>query len=235
MASAPKRTIVLPGDVVDVSKVPPGAEAYVYDYLGVRRASVIGIVDVKQDNTASFVPLKGFYMPKEGDIVIGLVISHGAANWFLDINSPYQGVLSINDFFGVRQGGQIPDDPFSYLRIGEFVKAKIAIFDRTRGPILTVQEKGLGKIVEGTVVTVKPVKIPRIIGKKGSMLEVLRQGTGCDFFIAANGRVHVVCPNEELQEIAVMAIEMIEEQSHVSGLTEKVKAFIEEERKVRGV
>ena len=235
MASAPKRAVVLPGDVVDVSKVPPGAEAYVYEHLGVRRASVIGIVDVRQDNTASFVPLKGFYMPKEGDIVIGLVISHGAANWFLDINSPYQGVLSINDFFGVRQGGQIPDDPFSYLRIGEFVKAKIAVFDRTRGPILTVQEKGLGKIVEGTVVTVKPVKIPRIIGKKGSMLEVLRQGTGCDFFIAANGRVHVVCPNEELQEIAVMAIEMIEEQSHVSGLTEKVKAFIEEERKVRGV
>ena len=235
MASAPKRAIVLPGDVVDVSKVPPGAEAYVYEYLGTRRASVIGIVDVKQDNTTSFVPLKGFYIPKEGDIVIGLVVSHGAANWFLDINSPYQGVLNINDFFGVKQGGQIPDDPFSYLRIGEFVKAKVAVFDRTRGPILTVQDKGLGKIVEGTVVTVKPVKIPRIIGKKGSMLEVLKQGTGCDFFIAANGRIHVVCPNEELQEIAVMAIEMIEKQSHVSGLTEKVKAFIEEERKVRGV
>jgi len=129
----------------------------------------------------------------------------------------------------------VPDDPFSYLKIGDYVKAKIVAFDRTRDPVLTVQDKGLGRVVEGTVVTVKPVKVPRIIGKKGSMLETLRSSTGCDFFVAVNGRVHITCPNELLQEIAIMAIRMIEEQSHLAGLTRRIKEFIEEERKVRGV
>ncbi|MGC9072220.1 MAG: exosome complex RNA-binding protein Rrp4 [Acidilobus sp.] len=227
-----KRYIVLPGEIIE--GLEEYQRIYAYEHGNVTRAAVAGIVDAGQEGV-NYVPLKGFYFPKVGDVVIGLVTSHGAANWFLDINSPYLGVLSVQDFFGVKQGGQVPDDLFSYLRIGDYVKVKIVAFDRTRDPLLTVQEKGLGRIVEGTVVTVKPVKVPRIIGRKGSMLEVLKSGTGCDFFVAVNGRVHITCPNEALQEIAIMAIEMIEEQSHVAGLTKRVKDFIEEERKVRGV
>ena len=227
-----KRYIVIPGEVIEGLEEYEGI--YAYEHGGKRRAAVVGIVDAGQQGV-SYIPLKGFYFPKAGDIVIGLVTSHGAANWFLDINSPYLGVLSIQDFFGARQGGQVPEDPFSYLRVGDYVKVKIVAFDRTRDPLLTVQEKGLGRIVEGTIVTVRPVKVPRIIGRKGSMLEVLKSSTGCDFFVAVNGRVHITCPNEVLQEIAIMAIEMIEEQSHVAGLTRRVKDFIEEERKVRGV
>ena len=229
---AQKRYIAVPGEVIEGLEGYEGI--YAYQHGGRSRAAVVGLVDVGQQGV-NYIPLKGFYFPRVGDVVIGLVTSHGAANWFLDINSPYPGVLSIQDFFGVRQGGQVPEDPFSYLRIGDYVKAKIVAFDRTRDPLLTVQEKGLGRIVEGTIVTVKPVKVPRIIGRKGSMLEVLKSSTGCDFFVAVNGRVHITCPNEVLQEIAIMAIEMIEEQSHVAGLTKRVKDFIEEERKVRGV
>ncbi|MGC9210224.1 MAG: exosome complex RNA-binding protein Rrp4 [Acidilobus sp.] len=229
---APRRRIVLPGEIIEGLEDYEGI--YAYQQGNMIRAAVVGLVDTGQEGV-NYVPLKGFYFPRVGDVVIGLVTSHGAANWFLDINSPYQAVLSVQDFFGVKQGGQVPDDPFSYLSIGDYVKAKIIAFDRTRDPVLTVQEKGLGRILEGTVVTVKPVKVPRIIGRKGSMLEVLKSSTGCDFFVAVNGRVHITCPNEVLQEIAIMAIEMIEEQSHVAGLTKKVKDFIEEERKVRGV
>ncbi len=227
-----KRILVLPGDKLDNVQQVPGI--YAFDFNGEKRASVIGIINVRPDGS-SFVPLKGFYFPKEGDVVIGLVTSHGAANWFLDINSPYQAVLSVQDFFGVKQGGQIPEDPFTYLKVGDYVKAKIVAFDRVRNPLLTVQDKGLGRIVDGTVVTVKPAKVPRIIGKKGSMLETLKSSSGCDLFVAVNGRVHVVCSNEVLQEIVVEAIKMIEEQSHTVGLTARVKQFIEEERKVRGV
>jgi len=228
----PRRYLVAPGEVIEGLNENKGI--YVFDYEGVKRATVLGLVEASQEEV-NYIPLKGFYFPKEGDIVIGLVTSHGAANWFLDINSPYTGVLSVQDFFGVKQGGRVPDDPFSYLKIGDYVKAKIVAFDRTRDPVLTVQDKGLGRVVEGTVVTVKPVKVPRIIGKKGSMLETLRSSTGCDFFVAVNGRVHITCPNELLQEIAIMAIRMIEEQSHLAGLTRRIKEFIEEERKVRGV
>ncbi len=232
MTSESKRYVVVPGEKVSVTKAPEGP--YIYEFQGEKRVSVVGLVDSKPEET-SFIPIKGFYVPREGDVIIGLVTSHGASNWFVDINSPYQAVLSIYDFFGVRQGGTLPDDPFNYLHVGDFIKARIVTFDRIRNPILTVQDKELGRIVNGTVITVKPAKVPRIIGRKGSMLETLRQGTGCDFFVAVNGRIHIVCANEALQEIAVMAIEMIESQSHTTGLTERVKRFIEEERKVRGV
>jgi exosome complex component RRP4 len=227
-----KKVLVLPGDKVEGIKQVQNI--YLFDYNGERRAAVVGLLNIK-DEGASFVPLKGFYFPNEGDIVIGLVTSHAAANWFLDINSPYQATLSIQDFFGVKQGGQVPDDPFTYLKIGDYVKARIVAFDRVRSPALTVQDKGLGRITEGTVVTVRPVKVPRIIGKKGSMIETIKSASGCDVFVAVNGRVHITCQNEVLQEIVAEAIKMIETQSHTTGLTARVKQFIEEERRVRGV
>jgi exosome complex component RRP4 len=228
---ASKKVLVLPGDKIEGLKQQ---SIYVFDYNGEKRAAVLGLVNFREEGT-DFVPLKGFYFPSEGDIVIGLVMSHAAANWFLDINSPYQAVLSVQDFFGVKQGGQVPEDPFTYLKIGDYVKAKIVAFDRVRSPMLTVQDKGLGRITEGTVVTVRPVKVPRIIGKKGSMIETIKKASGCDLFVAVNGRVHITCQNDVLEEIVAEAINIIEEQSHTSGLTNRIKEFIEEERKVRGI
>ncbi|MDP8003395.1 MAG: exosome complex RNA-binding protein Rrp4 [Caldisphaera sp.] len=228
------RKIVVPGERIEGVMSNP-QEFYVFDYRNEKRISIIGVLDIKQEGQASFSALNGIYMPKENDVVIGLVTSHGVANWFLDINSPYQAILNVQDFFGVKQGGQIPEDPFKYLQIGEFIKAKIAAFDRIRNPLLSVQDKGLGKIVDGIVVTIHPTRIPRVIGRKGSMIEILKSSTGCEFFVAVNGVIHIKCQNEELESISEMAIKIIEQQAHTTGLTEKIKKFIEEERKVRGV
>ncbi|MGC8573632.1 MAG: RNA-binding protein [Caldisphaera sp.] len=226
------RRVLVPGEKIEGVNI---SDFYVYDYKNEKRVSIIGVIDLKQEGQISYSPLNGVYLPKEGDIIIGLVTSHGVANWFLDINSPYQAILSVQDFFGSKQSNQLPEDPFKYLQIGEYVKAKIAAFDRIRNPLLTVQDKGLGKIVEGIVVSVHPTRIPRIIGKKGSMIEMLKSTTSCEFFVAVNGMIHIKCQNEQLENIASNAVKMIELQSHITGLTEKVKKFIEEERKVRGV
>lgn len=228
------RKVLVPGEKIEGGQLNV-QNFYVYDYKNEKRVTIIGVVDLKQEGQVSYSPLNGVYIPKEGDVVIGLVTSHGVANWFLDINSPYQAILNTQDFFGSKQGGQIPEDPFKYLQIGEYVKAKIAAFDRIRNPLLTVQDKGLGKIVDGIVVSVHPTRIPRVIGKKGSMIETLKTSTGCEFFVAVNGIIHIKCQNEELENIASNAVKMIETQAHISGLTEKVKKFIEEERKIRGV
>ena len=53
--------------------------------------------------------------------------------------------------------------------------AKIASYDRAHDPQLTVGEPGLGKITRGQILHVTPTKIPRIIGRKGSMISMIKQ------------------------------------------------------------
>ena len=227
-----QRRLVLPGD-----KLNPGIEArepYIYRASdGSVRAAVPGLVDVRGGKEV-FIPLEGVYIPKPGDIIIGLVSGVGVTNWFIDINSPYTAILNVQDFLG-RPFNPATDELSRYLSVGDYIKAKVAAFDRTRSPLLTVQGQGLGKITEGKIVEVSPARIPRVIGRKGSMLEVLTKETGCEIFAAVNGRIHVKCPNQDLEAIAVLAIKTIEREAYTSGLTARIRKLIEEEKLVRGV
>lgn len=224
------REVVVPGDVLDpgVGMKPP----YTMVIGGELRATVVGIVDSKGDKKR-FIPLQGVYMPREDDVVIGLVESVGVLNWFVDINSPYQAVLAAQDFLG-RQFNPGSDDLFRYLKPGEYIKAKVASFERLKNPVLTVKGEGLGKIVRGVVVEVSPAKIPRIVGRKGSMVSALEEKTGCSIFPAVNGRIHIECPDSRLESIAVLAVKTIEREAHTRGLTERVMKLIEEEKVFRG-
>ncbi len=229
--SSSYRRIVAPGDELD-PKVE-AKEPYVVEVGGRKIATVIGLLDYKGQKP-SYIPLEAVYIPKPGDVVIGLVTGIGVTNWFLDINSPYQAVLNIQDFLG-RPFNPATDDPGRLLRIGDYVKAKVLAFDRTRNPLLTVQEEGLGRITEGKVVTISPAKVPRVIGRKGSMLNMIQEETGCEVFVAVNGRVHVKCENEDLEDIVIVAVKMIEREAHKIGLTDRIRRLIREERVVRGV
>ncbi len=226
-----KRTIVVPGD-----KLPPETVVrdpnYVYEANGEKLAAVVGILEEKDKPT--FIPLQTIYVPKPGDVVIGLVNSVAIMNWYVDINSPYIAVLTAQDFLG-RPFNPQQDELSKYLQTGDYIKAKIVSFDRARNPLLTVRDEGLGKITSGKIVEIQPAKIPRVVGKKGSMLEILKSQTGCEIFAAVNGRIHIECNNPDMEPILVMAIKMIEEQAHTSGLTDRVKKYIEELKVVRGV
>ncbi|MCE4600699.1 MAG: exosome complex RNA-binding protein Rrp4 [Desulfurococcales archaeon] len=225
------RVIVVPGD-----KLPDEVEAkepYVVEVGGSKYATVMGILDL-HDDKANFIPLQSVYIPKPGDIVIGMVQSIGVMNWQVDINSPYVAVLNAQDFLG-RPFNPLSDDLTQYLNVGDYLKAKVVAFDRSRSPLLTVQDKGLGKIVDGKIVEIQAAKIPRVIGKKRSMLNMLQEETGCDVFVAVNGRIHVKCSDPDREAILVLAIKMIEREAHTTGLTARVQEYIQELKKVRGV
>ena len=64
------REIVVPGDILDETGMKPGENAYVAD--GKVRACITGVRNVFQ-NTVGVIPLKGCYMPKSGDTVIGVI------------------------------------------------------------------------------------------------------------------------------------------------------------------
>jgi len=225
------RIIVAPGDTLpdEVEEKPP----YVVSVDGKKIATVVGLLDYR-DGKPVFIPLQTIYIPKAGDIVIGMISSVGVMHWMVDINSPYNAVLTAQDFLR-RPYNPMTDELTRYLRVGDYIKAKVVAFDRTRNPLLTIQEQGLGKITEGKVIEIQPAKVPRVIGKKRSMINMLQRELDCEIFVAVNGRIHIKCPDSEAESILVLAIKMIEREAHKTGLTERIQKYIRELKQVKGV
>lgn len=221
--------VVVPGERLDQRVEAKRGE--VVEVEGQKVAAVMGML-AQRDNKQVLIPLNKVYIPEVDHVVIGLVESVGVASWFLDINSPYEAILPAQDFLR-RPYNPSADDLLRYLKPGDYVKAKVAQFDKLRNPILSVQGEGLGRIVSGSIIDVPPAKIPRIIGKKRSMLTIIEERTGCSLFAASNGRVHIECQSPEMEAIAIAAVRMVEREAHVSGLTEKVATFIDEMKGVK--
>ncbi|MHC1563798.1 MAG: exosome complex RNA-binding protein Rrp4 [Candidatus Hecatellaceae archaeon] len=221
-----RRQLVAPGDLLAEGEYLAGDNAYKDD--GRIYAQRLGLADVR-GKRVSVVALKGPYMPRVGDLVIGRIVDTTLGGWIVDINSPYTANLSVSDVIG---------KPFSpemvsltkILAIGDIIIAKISAFDRTRDPALTIKERGLGKVEGGVVIDLTPTKVPRLIGKKGSMINMIKQLTGCEVIAGQNGKVLIKGRNLKMVELAIHSVRMVEEQAHTSGLTDRIRKFIEEKK-----
>jgi exosome complex component RRP4 len=98
--------------------------------------------------------------------------------------------------------------------------------DRRRTSILSILGRGLGKLEEGFIIRITPSKIPRLIGKKGSMVNMILKETGCNIVIGQNGRVLIQGKTREQEEMAVSVIHKIENEAHIPGLTNRVQAYL---------
>ena len=114
--------------------------------------------------------------------------------------------------------------------------AKIVSYDRSHNPQLTVNDSGLGKITGGQLSKITPTKIPRLIGKKGSMISLIKRDADCEVIIGHNGLISIKGKNLENEKIVIKTINMIEKEAHTSGLTDRVAQFIKEEKeKIKNV
>ncbi|MEM2094695.1 MAG: exosome complex RNA-binding protein Rrp4, partial [Candidatus Bathyarchaeia archaeon] len=182
-----QRRLVLPGELLADGDYVAGKNAYkqgnrVY-------ASVVGLSNV-DGKTVSVVALKGCYVPAVGDLVIGEVVDIRLSGWIVDINSPYAAVLPASEAFG-KSFNSKKDEMTDFLDIGDIIVAKVAVFDRTRDAVLTIRGGGLGKVSEGHIVKITPTKVPRVIGRKGSMVSLLQRETGCNITVGQNGLILV--------------------------------------------
>ncbi|WFO76050.1 RNA-binding protein [Desulfurococcaceae archaeon MEX13E-LK6-19] len=225
------RQIVRPGDLLAEGEDVVAGE-YTYREDNKVYSMILGLAEV-DDGKVSVIPLEGTPLPKEGDTVIGLIVGVGITNWIVDIKGPYKAVLNANE--ALESFNPITDDLRKYLDVGDYIVAKIILFDRSRNPMLTIKGKGLGKITEGVVIDVKPSRVPRIIGKKRNMINMLTEMTGCTIIIGQNGRIWIRCPEKKMEDIVIRAIRKIEAEAHIPGLTERVRMFIEEEKRRAGL
>jgi len=230
-----QRKIVMPGDLVVKGNytINPKSIMYLYKVGDAVYAAVAGMAEIT-NGTVSLIPFEGTYIPKPGDLVIGVVENFVVTHWQVDINSPYIGILHVSNLLG-RPYNPAKDNLKEYLDIGDYIIAKVESFDRTKDPILNVQGKGLGRVVEGKIVEIKPSRVPRVIGKKKSMLNVIKGDTGCEIIVGANGRIWIKCPNKDLEDIVTLAIKLIEREAFATGLTEKVRVLIATEKHERGL
>jgi exosome complex component RRP4 len=224
-----QKQIATPGDLLAEGDYVAGENTYVEGKKVY--ASRTGLVDFN-DKNVSIVALKAFYIPKPGDMVIGTVVDVGFNGWTIDLNGPYQAFLKPSDVLS-RPFKPQKDELSQVLTVGDLVVAKIVSYDRTHDPQITVAEPGLGKITRGQVVKVTPTKVPRVIGKKGSMISMIKQETGCQIILGLNGVVLVTGKTLEDEQAALMAIQKIEEESHTSGLTDRVTQMLRKEKSKR--
>lgn len=225
-----KKQLVTPGEMLAEGDYIAGSNTYKENSKIF--ASKIGLADCK-NKQVNVVALRSFYFPKVGDIVIGTVKEVGFNGWTVNIRAPYTALLRASDVLS-RPFKPQNDELSQVLGGGDLIVAKIASYDRAHDPQLTVGEPGLGKITRGQIIKVTPTKIPRVIGKKGSMISMIKQQTNCQIILGLNGVVLVTGKNPDDEVLALAAIQKIEDESHTSGLTDRITQFLKEEKEKTG-
>ncbi len=218
------KQLVTPGELLAEGEYQPGENTYTE--AGKIYASRIGLADL-DNKRVNVVALRAFYVPKTGDIVIGSVQEVGFNGWTIDIKAPYPALLRASDVLS-RPFKPQNDELSQVLDAGDLIVAKIASYDRAHDPQLTVGEPGLGKITRGQLMHVTPTKIPRVIGRKGSMISMIKQETNCQIILGMNGVILVTGKNPADEELAMTAIRKIEQESHTTGLTDRITQLLKE-------
>src|ERR687898_3264603 len=217
-----RRKYVIPGDkIVDGNFRPSMNVIRVGNSIFSTR---IGIAETGRDGI-KVIPLSGVYIPRINDLVIGKIIDHSSLSWEVDINSCFSAHLPAQDVFG-RDFSPARDDMNRELATGDLITARIIAFDRTRDPMLTIQDRDLGKIHRGESLKISATRVPRLIGKRGSMIQTIEQATQTRVLIGQNGIVVVTGRTVDGIELAVKAIRMVEEEAHTSNLTQRIKVLL---------
>lgn len=216
-----EKSIVVPGEVlVEGIDYLPGPHTYRRENKIFSEA--LGLVTVS-GRAIKITPLSGPYLPKPRDKIIGKVIDITFSGWRIDTNTAYSAMLNIKD--ATARYVRKDEDLSKILAIGDFIIAKITHVTSQNLIDLTLKEPGLHKIIGGRVIKINPQKVPRIIGKEGSMITLIKTKTGCDITVGQNGLVWIK-GSPEGEYLTEQAIKLIEEKAHQEGLTEKVEEFL---------
>ena len=98
---------------------------------------------------------------------------------------------------------------------------------------LTTKGPGLRKLKGGKIIEVTPSKVPRIIGKEGSMINMIKEKTDCKITVGQNGRIWISGIDLKKEMIATEIIYKINDEAHIEGLTDKIQKLLDAEFKTK--
>lgn len=217
------QAIVAPGDTVfEGDELRPGDGVYTEN--SEIRSKFVGTVQYG-DSRVSVTPMGGRYIPSEGDIVIGEVqhVSYNA--WMVDMNSPYEGRLKIDvavdEYIDLDE-----DDLTDYFDVGDAVVIEVTSVTESMDVNLSMEDRRCRKLRGGRIIEIAPSKVPRVIGKKGTMVKQIKDKTGTKVIVGQNGLVWIKGENANL---AARAVKKVEREAHTSGLTDKMAEWLDEQ------
>lgn len=214
-----ERQIVVPGEaIVKGNEYLPGEGAYRDGEEVV--AGKYGIPNIT-DKHVKVIPLSGAYYPRRGNTIIGTVVDITFNGWLIDFSGAQNAFLPVAEVPRYINRNELRE----YLDFGESVVVKV--WDvKSRGVDVSMKMRGFGKIEGGMIVNVSPNKVPRIIGKEGSMVKLIKSATGCDITVGQNGKVWIAGDRSDMEIATRKIVEFIVQNAVTSGLTEKVQEFI---------
>ena len=216
-----ERQLVIPGELLarGLDFLPSSGSYRVNNEI---KSKLLGLVKLKE-RFIGIIPLAGVYIPKTGDGIIGLIEDMQTTIWIADINSPYDAILPLSEAVGEYVDLNKTDISI-YFDIGDLIYAKVLNVSKSKQVQLTMNDHRARKLMGGRVLTITPSKVPRLIGKQGSMIELIKNSTKCQIIVGQNG---VVWIKGEKEGLAAKAVLTIESESHITGLTDKITAMLQ--------
>lgn len=213
------RQIVIPGEtIVKGNEFLPGDNVYRDGEEVV--AKRFGIVEISEKHVR-VIPVSGAYYPRRGNTIIGTVVDVTFNGWLIDFGGVQNAFLPVSEVPRYINKNELRE----YLDFGESVIVKV--WDvKSRGVDVSMKMRGYGKLEGGLIISVNPNKVPRIIGKEGSMVKLIKSATRCEITVGQNGKVWISGNSIEEELATKKIIEFIVENATVNGLTEKVEKYI---------
>lgn len=214
------RDFVTPGDkIVDSMEFLPGKNCF-RDGNNIY-AKKLGLVSV-QGRVLTVIALNGVYMPNRDDMVIGEVTDVQNNGWVIDIKCPYQAYLPLSGVRGYIDSNKT--DISKIYGVGEIIYGRIKMVNSMMSVHISMFDRICRKFSGGRVINVNPAKVPRIIGKSGSMIDMIKSKTGCHVVVGQNGTIWM---EGDKENFVIEVIRYIEENSASEGLTNKIEKILE--------
>ncbi len=159
------------------------------------------------DEKKILIPLEGLWYPISGDTIIGRIQEDKFNVYIVDLQAPYRGLIFSKD----------SNEEFV---AGDIIEATVKEMDKTKTVILGRPRRLTG----GKLLYVKPSKIPRILGRGNNMIKQLTAKTGTRVTVGMNGIIWI---KDGKVDLTTEAINMIQEEAHTNGLTNRVMSLLE--------
>jgi len=213
-----ERKLVVPGE-----KIVSGDDYLPGDFTRKEGDDVIanryGLAETK-GRVVKIIPVSGVFEPRRGNTVIGRVEDITFSGWIIDIGGPYGAFLPLAECPRFINRNNIDE----FAGVGDVLNLKI--WSVKKGSVdLTLKSRGLGKLEDGRIIRINSHKVPRVIGKEGSMINLIKDKTGTEITVGQNGFIWIKGELEGDKK-AESAIKLIEKESSSDGLTEKIEGFL---------
>ena len=195
-----EKKIVLPGDKIAEGRI------YIPNTFSDGKATYaasIGMLDLE----GRYLALESRYKPVAGDQVVGIITDAIHAGYRVDLNMPSEGFIPARSLR-------------TELQLSDFVICRI----KSVGELGEVDLGEVRQLPSGQICGFPSAKVPRLIGRKNSMIALIKAYTDGDILVGTNGYVWV--SEKSNIPLVMKTLEVVKQKAHKTGLTDEITSML---------